>query len=214
MPNRILIDNQCETFTGADREMCLTKLGNIRKNQFSIHGLWPSNTSGTYLPWCNDGTNITAADIAADSTNKPELYSNMSTYWTSYKESDADFWIHEYNKHGHCYNMRYNKTQFSDYFAFTVNHFISNALGEIFLKAFYKSANSLIDIHKAELDVILQSLYPGIQYKLICRSKDQRILLSEIYIIYDVDFGFLNTTYTHTDASCGSADDYISILFK
>ena len=210
------IDNQCETFTNAqDRETCLRKLKNIRRNQFSIHGLWPSNSSGI-LNWCNNGTPVDEAIIETDKHNetKIELYNDMSTYWVSYGENDTNFWSHEYNKHGHCYNMRYNKTEFSDYFNFTLNKFISNGFGEIFLKGFYKGSDTLIEIHKNEIDNILQTLYPGIQYKLICRSKDEQIFLSEIYIVYDIDFKFLSGYKHQEDTSCGGDDDYILILFK
>ena len=134
----------------------------------------------------------------------------MSTYWVSYNENDTAFWSYEYNKHGYCYN---NKS-FSDYFNFTLNKFISNAFGEIFLKAFYRTSDTLIDIHKREIDTILQTLYPGIQYKLICRRKEDQILLSEIYIVYDINFAFLSEYKHQEDTSCGDDDDYISILFK
>jgi ribonuclease I len=210
----IHIDNQCETVK--DRETCIKQLNKIQKNQFSIHGLWPSNSSGILNPYCNTENNITAANITDSKSNNMELYNNMSTYWVSYNGNNEGFWAYEYNKHGHCYNMRYGNTKFdfNDYFNLTLSKFINNAYGEIFLKAFYKVSDTLIEIHKKEIDNILQTLYPGIQYKLICRHKDEQILLSEIYIVYDLDFAFLSNYKHQENTSCGDDDDYISIIFK
>ena len=40
----------------------------------------------------------------------------MKKYWVSYSESDEDFWIHEYTKHGYCYTNKMKEKDFLPYF--------------------------------------------------------------------------------------------------
>ncbi|KAI8055510.1 RNase Sy [Syncephalis plumigaleata] len=70
---------------------------------FTMHGLWPDNCDGTLGPgggcdntrnYPNLGEIIKNADV--------NLYTNMTTYWPSYKGNAASFWSHEWNKHGTC----------------------------------------------------------------------------------------------------------------
>ena len=68
-------------------------------NMLSIHGLWPSYTSGIFPQWCNIDKDMEIIEHTKD----------MDTYWMNlYENSDKEFWEHEYNKHGMCYNQRTN----------------------------------------------------------------------------------------------------------
>jgi len=70
------------------------------KNNFTLHGLWPSYQNGTETYWCN-GDN----DIKIEIKDK-ELLDFMNDYYTGSYHSKEYLWGHEYNKHGYCYNQR------------------------------------------------------------------------------------------------------------
>ena len=90
---------------GAKQTMCYQKLKNIPKNEFSIHGLWPGNLTGDYIADCNG--NLTTEMIEEAKKKEGDFFNEkMKQYWVSYSESDEDFWIHEYTKHGYCYTNK------------------------------------------------------------------------------------------------------------
>ena len=100
---------------GTKQTMCYQKLKNIPKNQFSIHGLWPGNLTGEYIADCNG--NLTTEMIDEAKSKEGELFNEkMKKYWVSYSESDEEFWIHEYNKHGNCYTNKMKQNDFVPYF--------------------------------------------------------------------------------------------------
>ena len=137
----------------------------------------------------------------------------MDKYWSSYSANDNTFWLHEYNKHGYCFTQRNNLTDFFSYFNFTVNFFMENQFSSMFYDAFYQPNTRLFEVHKQELDMIIQTLYPGAYYKFVCGQKGLRRYLLEIYFYYDMDFKFRNTPYP-PDENCGGKDEYISIIFE
>lgn len=75
---------------------------------FTIHGLWNDLCDGSYKQYCDKSlelsNNQNMKTLIADDFNKPDLYNTMNTYWLNNDGSNYDFWIHEYNKHGTCYN--------------------------------------------------------------------------------------------------------------
>ena len=148
-----------------------------------------------------------------NSPYKQEVYSIMDKYWSSYSANDNTFWLHEYNKHGYCFTQRNNLTDFFSYFNFTVNFFMENQFSSMFYDAFYQPNTRLFEVHKQELDMIIQTLYPGAYYKFVCGQKGLRRYLLEIYFYYDMDFKFRNTPYP-PDENCGGKDEYISIIFE
>jgi|TARA_Y100000389_G_C17383246_1_gene475542 ribonuclease I len=71
----------------------------IRESEYSefgwgIHGLWPQYSQNSYPSFCKD------VDFSIDAL-KP-IMPELKEYWHSDMEPDADFWSHEYKKHGSC----------------------------------------------------------------------------------------------------------------
>ena len=93
-------------------ETCYEKLKQIPKHSMSIHGLWPSLSSGATLPDCNSDSLIDIID------NGSETFLKMRQYRPSLTGTNKEFWDHEYNKHGYCYNMKYeiDEEQYELYF--------------------------------------------------------------------------------------------------
>lgn len=80
---------------------------------FTIHGLWNDLCDGSYKQFCEPDLELDENQdmkaLIVDTFNKPDLYETMNTYWlnsgaSSFDGSNYSFWIHEYNKHGTCYN--------------------------------------------------------------------------------------------------------------
>ena len=71
----------------------------IRESEYSecgwgIHGLWPQYSQNSYPSFCKD------VDFSIDALNP--IMPELKEYWHSDREPDADFWCHEYKKHGSC----------------------------------------------------------------------------------------------------------------
>ncbi len=99
----------------------------MRKNTFSLHGLWPGLLSGELLPACTTG-------IVIEPDESP-LYKTMDKEWPSFSHANADFWGHEYNKHGFCYSERtHTSSSPKPYFQKTLDVFHSKAYADIYNK--------------------------------------------------------------------------------
>lgn len=61
---------------------------------FTMHGLWPENSDGSYPCTCTDET--------FDISKVKSIESDMNTYWPSLNGPNDTFWKHEYEKHGTC----------------------------------------------------------------------------------------------------------------
>jgi len=73
------------------------------KTHFTLHGLWPENTDGSYPQSCTS---------EKFNTNIPNQigWDTMTTYWPNVKATETssaydDFWEHEWSKHGTCSNL-------------------------------------------------------------------------------------------------------------
>lgn len=81
---------------------------------FTIHGLWNDLCNGLYLLNCvpeleiGDSDNVT--DIIATDFGRRDLYDAMIKFWVNNEKSNVPdggskaLWVHEYNKHGTCFN--------------------------------------------------------------------------------------------------------------
>ncbi|KAJ4461143.1 putative RNase [Paratrimastix pyriformis] len=71
--------------------------GNVPRGvaNFTIHGSWPDRDDGTWPAFCNDSYPFSWNQIA---DLKPQLDLN----WPSFNGPNADFYTHEWNKHGTC----------------------------------------------------------------------------------------------------------------
>ena len=70
-------------------ETCYEKLKQIPVHSMSIHGLWPSLSSGATLPDCNSDNLIDIID------NGSETFLKMRKYWPSLTGTNKEFWDHE-----------------------------------------------------------------------------------------------------------------------
>ena len=62
--------------------------------EFSIHGFWPQNSKTDFPSFCKK---------VKFSINKlVPILPDLNKYWSSDRETNADFWKHEYAKHGSC----------------------------------------------------------------------------------------------------------------
>ena len=120
---------------------CYKKLKGGELNINTIHGLWPSYKQKNVPQWCNLDTDIEVNTYTED----------METYWINMDFKDnKDFWNHEYNKHGLCYNKRL-KNSTDDYLIYF------NKTVEI-----YKNITNIINETINLKDLMKKYIYPGI----------------------------------------------------
>ena len=120
---------------------CYKKLKGGELNINTIHGLWPSYKQKNVPQWCNLDTDIEVNTHTED----------METYWINMDFKDnKDFWNHEYNKHGLCYNKRL-KNSTDDYLIYF------NKTVEI-----YKNITNIINDTINLKDLMKKYIYPGI----------------------------------------------------
>ena len=136
---------------------CYKKLKKRELNINTIHGLWPSYEQNDNLQWCNIDT-----DVEID-----QHTSDMDYYWVNMDFKDnKDFWNHEYNKHGFCYNKR-NGNSTNDYLIY-------------FNKTFevYRNIPTIQNGTINAKDLMKKYLYPGMfagMNKLIIDDLRQRL---------------------------------------
>lgn len=78
------------------------------ENVFTIHGLWDDKCDGSYDQYCDSSLELSnlqdMEQLISETFNKPDLYNTMSQYWLNDNGDNSELWIHEYNKHGTCFN--------------------------------------------------------------------------------------------------------------
>jgi ribonuclease I len=168
-----------------DRD-CLGRLS--KKNTFTIHGLWPGYSTGERIADCNTGPDILVK--LDDKTTK-----KMNKYWPSLKGPNADFWAHEFNKHGLCYTAAYKLQGTQPFFEKTLSIYQNNRLDVWFME--------LLDTWSQEVDITglkeleftyddlvyyLGSSRPDLYFDITCRKKQRRQFLMEIRISFDLNF--------------------------
>ncbi|XP_023246098.1 ribonuclease Oy-like, partial [Copidosoma floridanum] len=70
----------------------------LAKHQWTLHGLWPSNSKGSHPFYCNNNVKFNRNLLGK------ELIDQMEEKWMTL-DLDTDnevFWRHEWNKHGTC----------------------------------------------------------------------------------------------------------------
>ena len=163
-------------------EHCNRKLSKIPKNIMTLHGLWPSLSSGNQLADCNQGNDIEIVDDGS------EIFKFMEVYWMSVFDSNEKFWEHEYNKHGYCFSQKTNNFDYKNYFIAVMNLFKKYDLENIVTKAFGEVSNQNVSYSFAKFKESLQKVAPELMFDISCQSKHQVQYLKEIRFYFSQDF--------------------------
>lgn len=83
-----------------------------KNSEWSIHGLWPQYSENEYPSFCKK--------VDFDIKKLKPIIPELQQFWYSTKNTNADFWKHEWKKHGSCVftemdELTYFKTALSLY---------------------------------------------------------------------------------------------------
>jgi len=106
-----------------------------KNNEWSIHGLWPQYSENEYPSFCKK--------VEFDINKLNPILSDLETYWYSTKETNEDFWKHEWEKHGSCVFTEINELT---YFKTTLSLFVDAVQTNIIEKYKKNEIQSLIPI--------------------------------------------------------------------
>ena len=90
----IFSDHESKHILSDTRFYYLTLKRSKHTEAWSIHGLWPQYSSNSYPRYCRD--------IPFNYDKLEPIYEELKQFWYSDKETDEDFWKHEWDKHGTC----------------------------------------------------------------------------------------------------------------
>ncbi len=175
---------------------CYKILKEKELNILMIHGLWPSYKKGRFPQWCNIDDDIQIEEF-------PEgLNYNMTNYWVGIDTTNKDFWNHEYNKHGYCYNQKINQdvSNYNFYFQKAVDiyhHYELKNLLKDFFPGIFAGENKL---NKQYIEQKLDERFGIGTHCLSCIRYGQRFYLYEIRLKLDLEFNL--TTDGHTTDNC------------
>jgi len=159
----------------------------------TLHGLWPSLKSGSFLPECNPGEEVPIS--IADKS----LLDKMKADWPSYTGPDEKFWTHEYNKHGYCYTNKSKTQGYVPYFSLGMDIFKKYQLESFIDELIEKSTQEEILITIDELNGIIAKKFPYIYFDLDCKRIENKNYLGEIRIYLDLDFNSFSPKIRRSD---------------
>ena len=175
---------------------CYKKVKERELNILMMHGLWPSYNNGRIPQWCNINEDIPIKDFPE------ELKKNMTNYWIGTYTTNEDFWTHEYNRHGYCYNQRSNKsvTDYSFYFQKAIDLYnyynVKNLLNELFPGIFPGDKK----LNKTYIDEKLDQMFGRDTYALTCIKYEDKYYLNEMRLKLDLEFNL--TSKGRTTSNC------------
>ena len=187
-------------------QTCYEKLKQIPRHSMSLHGLWPSLSSGATLPNCNSGEEITVSD------NGSETFLSMRQYWPSLTSTNQYFWTHEYNKHGYCYikKYEYGDEEYGYYFQKVLDLFFGMKINSLIIDIAGDAEDGeyvLPDDFKEKMD----EKFGENTYSLRCTKYGGYYYLSEIRFRLDMNFNL--TTKGKSQNSCPTGQ-YIHVDYK
>ena len=181
---------------GKEGKECYKKVKEKELNILMIHGLWPSYTSGTIPQWCNLDEDIQINNLPKD------LNDTMNDYWIGTYDNNINFWNHEYNRHGYCFNQIYNQSvlNYSFYFQKTVDLYfeynVKDLLKELFPGIFAGNRR----LNKTYIYDKLKDRFGKGTYAMTCFKYEDKFWLNEIKLKLDMDFR--NDSIGDTDDNC------------
>lgn len=178
---------------------CENRLKNIPANHMSIHGLWPSLKSGSRLPDCNTGAEISIVDDGSST------FQTARKYWPSLTGSNEKFWNHEYNKHGYCYSNKIGDFDYKKYFDKALAVFQSKSINTLILNTF-GSQTGEYKVSLATLTSKLESAVGGKYFSLVCKNISGKQYLQEIRFSLGLSFNYISSSLS---SSCSSKKDVI-----
>lgn len=187
-----------------DPAKCSKKIKDLPKNIFTLHGLWPSYGNGKQIAECNTGEKIKIKIEDVDLNNK------MNIWWVSYTKSNVDFWTHEYNKHGYCYNYRYNFVDPNVFFKYAIDVFAKYQLHETMRKAVdEKPGEQAYDT--LELINNFKRILGPLKFRLDCGFTKGKQYLQEIRFYFDLDLTPIEPIHYSSDCK---TDKPIYVVFQ
>nr|QCF59413.1 S23-RNase [Prunus dulcis]QDB64821.1 S23-RNase [Prunus dulcis] len=144
---------------------------------FTIHGLWPSNYSNPTKPSNCNGTKFDARKVS------PKMRIKLKISWPDVESgNDTRFWEGEWNKHGTCSRERLNQMQYFErshdmWLSYNITEILKNA--SIVPNATQKwSYSDIISPIKAAT---------GSTPLLRCKQAKNTLLLHEVVFCYEYD---------------------------
>lgn len=151
---------------------------------FNIHGMWPTNWSGTNPAFCQS----TPFSISSDTQKL------LMTCWLSNSGAPSDFWNHEWSKHGTCMSPTLTCDQ---YFSKTANYFFSiDVQGNLEKVGIVPSNTQTYSITKALAAFQKTPLFT-------CQRVSTNYLLISVEICLDSNFNIINCQGTQGDCGTG-----------
>lgn len=158
---------------------CSTKLKSIPKNIFTLHGLWPNQSSGKKMDKCNLGHEIKIIKDTSD------IFTEMETFWISFTHDDDSFWSHEFNTHGYCFTQKFHMADPKMYFQFALDLYKKYDMSKLLRRA-YGDLTGSHSFDYVDLFDHVASVTGDLRYELVCRHYEQKQYLQEIRFFFDL----------------------------
>lgn len=181
-------------------DTCNNKLNIITNNTFTLHGLWPSHSSGQQMHDCNSGEKIPIADDGS------LVFKEMMKVWPSLSGPNEGFWTHEYNCHGYCFMEKYKYTNPNVFFNYTINLFDKHNLANL-LKEDIPLLPQEMEYNYSDLIKRVQKNVPTLQFKLECYFHNNKQYLFEVRFLFDLELKPLEIDSFHTN--CKNQNTYV-----
>ena len=173
---------------------CGSKADHVYTNKMTIHGLWPSIKSGTYLKECTSGITIT--------DNGSSLFQQMRKYWPSFSQPNTGFWGHEYNKHGYCMTEEFGWSGYENYFKLVIDLYL-RTYKDLMTQAF-PGYSGTTTVTYENLKSAIQRVIPNATINMKCSSG----YITELY--FYLQRNYMPSTSSRFSNSCKSG----KLVFK
>ena len=198
-----------------DIKECLNGTKQFKNNKLTIHGMWPSilNKLVKDIKYCECNT---GKQIQVKTDKYKDFYEKkMKKLWPSSFQNYESFWTHEYNKHGYCFNKRYNHStdNYTYYFEKTIEFFEKSNLTNLFeIISPEKSKELTFEYNKTEF-INLVKKKTGITPYVFCANYNNTQMVYEIQIALSLNFSYItnNNLVKEVPEAC---NDTSKIVFK